>query len=213
LKNQLRNVGQKIWAFLTDVPGWPDAPKALRFRRLIPIAVPCVLLFGLFVWSQFFRAPERNAERATDLPLQALQVEVNQLQLACSDQQATELSAQATQAHGLCVEESALPPVLRSLKQQAVEKGWEATFVTVDRSEETPPPEAVVAYYPVRGKMAAKASGQAFENLVSFLEQIPRAPKRIDLMRLTVRADEQGRYAAELNLRFVRPVAGHEKTP
>ena len=215
MKNKLKAIASVGWALLTEIPGWPDAPTALRVRRALPIVAPFFALVVLVGWTKFIREPRIRTEQEADRPVLALEEEVSSLRLRCSDQQARELLASTTEASQLLIEEPELRPILRSLKQRAADSGWNATFQTADRSIEPAPEDSQVLYLPARGKLAAKAnSPQAFSNFLAFIDQLNASPKRIDLTRLAIRADEQSGYVAELNLRMVcRIAAAHEKTP
>jgi len=186
----------------------------MRVRRALPILVPSLALSLLLGWSLLLREPKIEAERSAHQPLVSLREDVDRLEIACSEQQAKELATRTTEASLVLVEESELGPILRSLKQRAVEQGWEATFQTTNRSDEASPEGAQIVYLPAHGKLSTKAGNpQTFPRLLAFLDQLTVSPKRIDLTRLAIRADEQGRYFVELNFRLACRAVAHEKTP
>ena len=213
MKNKLINLGLVCWHFLTDVPGWPDAPKWMRWRRALPILIPCSAILVLVFWSVAVRDPQIRAARAAHQPLFALEEEIAALRLKCSEQQATELATKSAAVADLLLREPAeLGPWLHTLKQEAVNRKWEANFQAGDASAETPDAADQVIFLPVRGRLASTADNPAsFSALLALLDRYSSTGKRIDLTRLAIRADEQGRYAVELNLRLAcrRP---HEKT-
>jgi hypothetical protein len=214
LKSRLKVIASVGWSLLTEIPGWPDAPTSLRVRRALPIVAPFFALVVLVGWTQFIREPRMRAEQEADRPVLALEEEVSSLRLRCSDQQARELMATTTEASLLLIEEPELRSILRSLKQHAADRGWNATFQTADRSTEPAPEGSQILYLPARGKLAAKAnSPQVFSNFLAFIEQLNASPKRIDLTRLAIRADEQGGYTSEISFRMVSRASAHEKTP
>lgn len=213
MKTKLLTFGLACWHFLTEVPGWPDAPRWMRWRRALPLLIPCVAILALLGWNAAFLDPKIRAERAAHQPLFSLEEEIAALRLSCSDQQATELEAKAGAAAALLLGGPAeVGPLLQTFKKEAISRNWEATFQAGDASAESPVADAPVVFLPVRGKLASPAGNPgSFPALLALLERYSSTGKRIDLTRLAIRADEQGRYAVELNLRLAsrRP---HEKT-
>ena len=147
-------------------------------------------------------------------PLFALENDITTLELACSEQQATELAQQAEAAtRSLLAGSAALPEFLASLKAEAATRGWDAKWVTSDASSAGPTTSGPVIYLPVRGKLVPRAGmADPFASLLSLLERFSSSGKRIDLIRLAIRADEGHWTAVELNLR-VLTLLPHEKTP
>lgn len=206
------------WLLLTEVPGWPDAPKGIRLRRALPLAVPAAALLLVLLWTVAFRSPQIAAQRASVQPLRDLEAEIETLRLSCSDQQAGELAVQAAEADSRLVASPAeVTAILADLRKKAVERGWDATFHAADASTEPAAEDAQVAFLSAKGRLSPSSgplSGDMtrFSSLLALLEEFSVATKRIDLTRLAIRADEQGRYAVEVNLRLACRVV-HEKTP
>jgi hypothetical protein len=213
LKTKLKNFGLASWHLLTEVPGWPDAPRWMRWRRALPIIIPCAAILLLVIWNATFRDPHIRAERAVHQPLFSLEEEIATLRLNCSEQHAAELATKSAAVADLLLGSPAeLGPLLQTFKKEAVSRNWEGNFQAGDASAETPDADAQVIFLPVRGKLASPAGNPgSFPALLALLERYSSTGKRIDLTRLAIRADEQGRYAVELNLRLAcrRP---HEKT-
>jgi len=213
LKTKFITFGLACWHFLTEVPGWPDAPKWMRWRRALPLLVPCVAILLLLLWNVALRDPQIRAERAAHQPLFSLEEEIADLRLKCSDQQATELADKATTVADLLLgAPTELGPLLQTFKKEAISRKWEASFLAGDASAENPAADAQVIFLPARGKLLSQTGNPgSFSALLALLERYSSTGKRIDLTRLVIRADEQGRYAVELNLRLAcrRP---HEKT-
>jgi len=213
LKTKLITFWLACWHFLTEVPGWPDAPKWMRWRRALPLLLPCVAIFGLMIWNAALREPQIRAARAARQPLFALEEEIASLRLNCSEDQATELTAKSAKVSDMLLGGPAeLAPLLQTFKKEALSRNWDANFQAGDASAETPAPDAQVVFLPVRAKLSSAAGNAgSFSALLALLERYSSTGKRIDLTRLAIRADEQGRYAVELNLRLAcrRP---HEKT-
>ena len=213
MKTKLINFGLVCWHLLTEVPGWPDAPQWMRWRRALPIIIPCLTILLVVVWNTAVRDPHIRAERAAHQPLFSLEEEIAALRLSCSEQQATELAAKSAAVADLLLRSPAdLGPLLQTFKKEATKRNWEASFQAGDTSAETPDAAAQVIFLPVRGKLASAAGNPgSFQSLLALLDGYSSTGKRIDLTRLAIRADEQGRYAVELNLRLAcRRI--HEKT-
>jgi len=213
LKTKLINFGLVCWHLLTEVPGWPDAPRWMRWRRALPIIIPCVTILLMVIWNTAVRDPHIRAERAAHRPLFALEEEIAALRLNCSEQQAAELATKSAAVSDLLLGSPAeLGPLLQTFKKEATTRNWEANFQAGDASAETPEENAQVMFLPVRGRLTSTAGNPgAFPALLALLDRYSSTGKRIDLTRLAIRADEQGRYAVELNLRLAcRRI--HEKT-
>jgi hypothetical protein len=213
LKTDLHNFARLCWRLISEVPGWPDAPRQVRVRRALPAVVPCIGILLLAGWNLLVRDSSIRAERTAHQSVLALDDEVSSLRLGCSDQQAGELAAEAAVASRLLIENpSDSVPILHDLKKEADSRNWEANLQTIDVSADTIPPDADVIFLPVRGRLTATPGRKAggFPSLLALLEQFSASERRIDLTRLLVRADEEGRYVVELNLRLAcrRP---HEK--
>jgi len=193
-----------LWKALTEVPGWPDAPRSLRVRRLLPIALPCLGLALLAGWNAFVLAPQMRAGRVAFAPLQAQQEEIAALRQECSDQQAGETAVHATALRRqVLAEPKQLATVLDALKSEAADRGWDASFHAADAGDQPHVTAAQITYLPVRAKLTPfPANPSTFSSLIALLERFSAFDQRIDLTRLAIRADDQGRYAVELNLRL-----------
>ncbi|MFT3867365.1 MAG: hypothetical protein QM715_02595 [Nibricoccus sp.] len=202
MKNKLRSFAVDCWHILTEVPGWPDAPRQLRLRRLLPAVVPVAAIVLLFLWNLAWNGPRIQNQRTTFQPLLALQQEVADLQLASSDTKAIEAATRASEAANmLLAQPKQLVPVLDELARTARAKGWDATFQALP-TPATPQPEALLQYVTARGKLApTPGNAQSFASLLVLLEQFSPPNRSIDLTRLSIRADEQGKLTAEVFLR------------
>lgn len=201
MKNKLRNLALDCWHILTEVPGWPDAPRQLRLRRLLPAVVPVAAMLLLFLWNRTWNMPRIQNERTTFQPLLALEQEVADLQLAGSDAKAAEAATRASEAGNMLLSQpKQFVPTLDELTRTARAKGWDATFQALPPAP--PQPDALLQYVTARGKLApTPGNAQSFSTLLVLLEQFSSPNRSIDLTRLTVRADEQGRLTAEVFLR------------
>lgn len=214
MKTKLQELGQDCWQMLTEVPGWPDAPRNMRIWRAVPIILPCVLILLLWGWNGLIRDPQIQRERASHQVLLEQEKELDALRLSVSEQQAGELSARAALAGKQILNGAKdLPPLLEKFKKMANDKDWSGNFQASDLSTEAKEANTPLSFYAVRAKLSAgPGNPEAFTALVALLDEFSAAEKRIDLTRLSIRADEQGRYAAELNLRLVGRTLD-EKTP
>lgn len=167
----------------------------------------------LLIWNLAWRDPHIRKERATHASLLAMEEEIATLRLSCSEQQAQELTTRSAEvAKRLLGGPAELPPLLQTLKKETIALRWGANFQAGEVSGDTPAADDQVIFLPVRGKLTSPTGNSAsFPALIALLEHISSSEKRIDLTRLVIRADEQGRYAVELNLRLACPRL-HEKT-
>ena len=205
MKTKLIHFGLQCWQLLTEVPGWPDAPRWMRWRRALPLVFPCVVMALLATWQSAVRDPHILAERAAHQPLSSLEEEVTSLQANCTEEHAMDMLAKSTEARKSLLNEPAeLGPILKTLKKEAISRQWEANFQAGDASLENTAADAQVKYLPVRGKLSSTSANTGpFVTLLALIEGYSTTGKRIDLTRLAIRADEQGRYAVEMNLRLV----------
>lgn len=214
MKTKIVSVLRAAWLVLTEVPGWPDAPAWARLRRALPVVLPGAGMAAIVAWSVWVHGPRVAAQRAALQPLLALEEEISTLQLACSEQQASELAGRAAAANRVLLEKpEEVAPFLRALKKEAAERGWEGNFLASESTAEPAAEGARISYLPVRARLTPAANNaEPFPSLLALLERLSSAGKRIDLMRLAIRADDQRWQSVELNLRLARPVV-HEKTP
>lgn len=202
------------WRILTEVPGWPDAPAWVRMRRAMPVVFPCMALVLLLDWNLLYHAPRAREQRLALQPLLALQDEIAALKLMGSAQQAAELADRAAEASRLLLDSPAdLASLLATLKKEATDRGWEASFVPTDPENSRPAPQAAVGFLPVRAKLVPQpANADAFGSFMDLMNRFSAMGKRIDLIRLGVRADEHRWHVVDLNLRVGYPLS-NAKTP
>lgn len=192
------------WRSLTEVPGWPDAPVAMRLRRTLPLVIPSVVVLLLLCWSALYHAPRAKQQQAELMPLLELEAEISSLKMISSEEQVAELAERAASAQQLLLQSpDELPEILQTLKQAAAERGWEATFVAADAGGIVPAEGALIGYLPVRGKLVPMTTNQdVFGSFNRLMERFSAPGKRIDLIRLSVRADEHRWQLVELNFRL-----------
>lgn len=214
MKTKPADALKNFWLMLTEVPGWPDAPAWARLKRALPVLVPCVGMLFFAVWYFAIHAPRVRLETEAALPLIALEDEIAMLQLATSEQQVAELNERAASASRQLLDSPAeAAAFLKGLKKEAADRGFDATLISSEVSAESAPEGALVSFIPVRGRLVVgPGNTEPFVNLLALLDRFASAGKRIDLMRLAVRADDQKWQAIEVNFRLVCP-AVHEKTP
>ena len=199
---------------LTEVPGWPDAPVSARARRALPVLIPCVGMLLLLGWNLAVQAPRVRAQQVALRPLVSLESEISTLRLAFSEQQVREVAERAAGASRLLLDSAAeLPEFLRALKQEAAGRGWDAGFFAADAPDITPLEGMLITYLPVRGKLVpVSGNPDAFASLLGLLERFSSSGKRIDLIRLAIRADERRWHLVEMNFHLACAVT-NEKTP
>ncbi|WP_404423135.1 hypothetical protein [Nibricoccus sp. IMCC34717] len=201
----MRRFATLFWLVLTEVPGWPNAPWPHRLRRLLPVLVPVIALISLAAWLYAIHLPQRNREAAAAAPLLALEAEVSSLALKISDSQASTLAATAAAARNRLVNDvDQRQRLLATLQQQATAAGWSVTFQAGD----TP----VVLNSRHFGSTSVRAvfkpapeNQRPLASLLTFLEGLTQSPKRIDLIRLSIRADELGWHSVEAGLLLAVP--------
>ena len=204
MKTELGLRCQAVWQTLTEVPGWPDAPKALRIRRMLPIAIPAVAFVGLLLWHFAWVRPAMARARAEHEPVLELAREVEELRAVSTESGSAELASKAAEASRLLLDSpAALKTELASLQELAAAAGWQAVFQPLPALPEPLPDSAVLSFLPVRGKLTPLPNNAtAFPSLLTLLEQLSGVKKRIDLTRLVIRADEEGRQSAEIHLQL-----------
>jgi hypothetical protein len=214
LKTKLQTYLHVCWYVLTEVPGWPDAPRRARFMRAMPIVLPLILIALAIAWRIFVYSPERYAIDAALRPLLKLERDVSDLEIVNSDQQVAQLNEQASAASRLLIDSpEAIAPLLKDLKSRARNAGWDASFQRPATEENPRDGEHAVAFVTVRGRLKPlAANADPFSSLIALLEQVSGGEKRIDLTRVAIRADDTRWQAVELSLRFACPAA-HAKTP
>ena len=213
MKNKTRLNIQDCWRILTEVPGWPGAPRLMRVKRLLPVVIPVTGIAFVFIWTQLWTQPRIRATRAAHQPFLALEQEVSDLQLSGSDDRARDAATRAAQiTDALLAEPSQAANILEKFTRAAQPLGWEAVFHPLPVPTAAPPADAMMIYVTARGKLPPlPGNAQPFTTLMALLEQFSLPNQSIDLTRLSVRADENGKQSAEVNLRIGCRIT-HEKT-
>lgn len=209
MKIDLRKTLRRTWQLLTAVPGWPDAPYPLRLRRALPIALPCLGLLLLAVWELAIERPRTHAEQAVRAPLLTAEAEVTTLRMRWSDAAAAALTARAERAERVLLPRpEAAPATLAALAAAAAAQHWQASFRPAATESTDAQPGSPVAYLLARGKLEPDSeNARPFPTLLAFLEAFEANEKGIDLTRLAICADEDGRYSVEANLRLAYRLA------
>jgi len=204
---------QNTWRVLTEVPGWPDAPVWAKCRRALPVLLPLIAMLALLVWSLAVHAPRVRRESQALAPLVALESEIVSLRIA-SDREIAALAEKTTEASRTLIDGDAeAAAFLRTLKKEAADRGWEASFHLSDGVEDATASAGGIEYLSVRARLKpAATNNEPFTTLQTLLERFSSLGKRIDLMTLAIRADEKRWQTVELTLRLTRPVS-HAQTP
>jgi hypothetical protein len=209
LKTDPRKALGWLWQLLTAVPGWPDAPSSLRLRRALPIALPCLGLLLLAGWELAIEQPRARADRALRAPLITAEAEVTALRMKWSDAAAASLTVRARQSErALLPRPEAIPEALAALSAAAAAQHWQASFRTAATESTDAPPGSPIGYLLARGRLAPDPENdRPFPTLLAFLETFETNEKAIDLTRLSICADEDGRYSVEASLRLAYRLA------
>jgi hypothetical protein len=211
-KPKLQSFARDAWAWLSEVPDRPHAPRALRVRRALPIALPSLAILALLGWKLAVSDPHARAQRAAGAPLLALEEETTSLRLACSDKEARDLAVQAAEsARSFLKSPSELGPALGGLEKLANREGWEGGFQPMDTVIQPPGEGALTGVLAAKGTLKPAPENQRpWPTLLLLLDDLSTWDKQIALTRLVIRADEQGRYSVEAGLRLAY-LLNHEK--
>jgi hypothetical protein len=155
----------------------------------------------LSLWNQVWTRPRIQSVRTQYQPLLSLEQEVADLQLGGNDDKAAEAASRAAEAgHMLLPEPKQIGILINEFTRSALTSGWEATFQALPAP--APAADMPMSFITVRGKLVpTTGNAQAFASLLAFLSQFSPANRSVDLTRLSIRADEQGRQTAEVSLR------------
>jgi hypothetical protein len=170
----------------------------------MPIALPAAAMLALFGWKLAVSDPGDRVERAGRQPLLRLEKEVAMLRLSCPDREARDLRSRAVEAaKSLMKGPQDANSVLGSLQKSASEQGWEATFQASKALTGAGGNGSSVGYLPAKGKLQPAAGNQRpWETLLPLLDRVSAPEQPIDLTRLAIRADEEGRISVETGLRL-----------
>ena len=216
MKTDLAGALRSGWSLLTDVPGCPRASWAARGRRAFPLLLPALALLGFGVWKVARFDPQLRAAHESHRSLFALEREVTALRFSGSDAEARTFRVRAGQQA-----QALLPPsaadggsagneLAGSLERAAVERGWQADF-RPEAGVEAPGPGGRIGFLNITGKLQqARDNAHPWPTLLLLLDQFSSQGKHIDLTRLAIRADEEGNYSVEANLRLAYLLT-HEK--
>lgn len=214
MKTEVSRPISGVWQALSEVPGWPDAPLVVRLRRMWPLALPLFSCVALVVWTSFVREPLRQAVRTANAEMLTLEQEAEQLRQALSDQTAVEITGRAAAARAQLLESPAvLQERLQAYAIQARSAGWEVTFQTYGLSEDgsAAGETAQLVYAPARVHLEPRAENtDRFNTLIGTLAGLAATPGRVEITRVSIRADLPGVPVVDVNIRAAcRPT--HEK--
>jgi len=205
LKTEVSRPLATLWQALSEVPGWPDAPARVRLRRLWPLVLPLAGCLILAVWSGLIREPHRNGVRAAHAGLLTLEEETEVLRQTLSEQTATELTAAANAARALLLESPAvLQERLQAFIGDARAAGWNATFQIYAQADDGPSAEGDAPFIltPARVHLEPReGNADRYTSLVATLARLAALPGRIEITRVSVRADQPGVPVVDVNLR------------
>jgi hypothetical protein len=214
LKTDPTAVLRRGWSLLTGVPGWPDAPVGARRRRALPLLLPFLLLVLLGAWKVAVEDPGLRAVQAAHAPLFTLEKDVATLRAALPESAARDSRDQASQVEASLLSGPAGPALavaLRTLAETSAQQGWVGSF----QGTGAPPTDGGarrLGFLTASAELRPTArNARPWPTLLLLLDAFSSQGKQIDLTRVAIRADEEGNYSVEANLRlgYLLP---HEKT-
>jgi hypothetical protein len=203
LKTDGRRWANWIWDLLTAVPGDAEATRVARLRRALPIVVPLAIALATAAWTLAVWSPRIRAVQRACIPLEALESEVTAEQVRFSNEQVDGLDALARKADAVLLrspEDAA--SVLDRLAATAARRHWTANFHASRYPPAPSTPGIAVGLLNVRGSLSALGGETSYSDLLAWLRDIEAGPQRIELTRLAICADEEGRCTAEITLRL-----------
>ncbi len=205
MTRRFHSIARGAWSLLTSVPGRPSATAGARLRRALPIAVPSLGIVVLTCWQWGIAAPRTRSERAARQPLISLEHEVRGRESAPASAEARTLRERASEALGPLPRGTAsLARMPQTLSARAAAAGWQATIRALGDPSEAPGRGALLAYAGFKGNLRqAPDNSRPWPTLLPFLGAFSGPDQPIDVTRLAIRADEQGRYSVEMRLSIV----------
>lgn len=213
MKAETLKVLRRFWRFLTIIPGWPDAGRLARTAYALPLAIPFSGLLLLWAGDTLVRRPAIEAVRDNCAPAEALEAEVDSLGYACSDAQVAETAAAvAALEAGVVGDPAQLQVLMDRMRATATAKGWSVALIANEPELPAPGAPRSFVFQTLRGRVTPLEGGGDFRTLLGLLEEFVPAEVRGGVSRVAIRADEQGRLAADIGVRLaVSPP--DEKTP
>lgn len=186
-----------VWNFLTVIPGWPDAGRTARVLYVLPVAVPVVALAGLAAWAFLVRGPEIRRVRTAGLPGMQVEAEIAALERSGAEMQSTAAGPALERARRLALGDAAqVAARLAEMRAGAATHGWSATL---HAGELVPPAEGeLLAHRTIRGRLLPEPGNTTpFNSLLALLDEFFPSDVHGNLVRLTIRADDQGSIGAD----------------
>jgi len=204
LKTDPARILGSAWTALTGVPGVPDAPLGARWRRALPMLIPLVATAALLGWKLGYSDRHLRAERLDRVPLLQMEREADVLRIACSVRAVDDSRARAgTARRSLVAGPGAVGAALNSLASSLAVQGWKGKFVPADAGTEPAAVGSRVGFLQAGGTLQpASGNRSPWQTLLPILDQLSEHGQPIDLTRLVIRADEEGRYSVETRLRM-----------
>jgi hypothetical protein len=212
LKIDLPRLIHRGWSLLTEVPDWPGAPVSARIGRALPIALPVAAMLALAAWTIAVSDRAYNGARAGRQPLLELESEVAALGQTCTNRGAYDLRERASEtARSLMGGQKDLDKVLEGAKRTAAIQGWDAAFQAGNGRVDSESKGSSVAFLTAKGTLhPAPGNKHPWETLLLLLDKVSAPGQPIDLTRLAIRADEEGRCSVDVVLRVAYIVANEK---
>lgn len=212
MPTSLRRIGKFFNGVVVEVPGWPDAPKWVRFRRGFPLLLPAALALLLIAASEFVHKPYMNAVRREHANLLAIEDEIEDMRFRWSDQRAAELEEHARTISGRLLPSALeVEGFLAGFRSEFESLGWDFRYQAYDAPTGAPEGGIPVVFAPVLVRMTAlKDNKSPLDSLLKSIHRLGSAGPRVDFTRLSIAAGDNMEPIVEMNLRIACAV-NHEK--
>lgn len=214
MRTSLNRLGKLLGGALFEVPGWPDAPKSVRFRRALPILLPAALVLVLGAGSVLVHKPHMNSVRRSHADLLQMESQLEGLRMVWSDQYAEELEAEAR-----AISNHLLPTVraaenfLAGVGAQSDQLGWEFRFQVYETPTAPTDGSSSIAFAPALVRLKAREDNQTpLSTFLRVVELLEGSNSHVDLTRLAVTVGDLDQPTVEMNLRMACAVKD-EKSP
>jgi hypothetical protein len=189
---------------VVEVPGWPDAPKWVRFRRAFPIIFPATIALLLIAGSKLIHQPHMDSVRAEHSGLLTTEQELQEMRFRWSDQRAEELAEHARVVSGrLLPSPKAVEGFLAGFEAEFRSLGWDFRFQAYDVPVGATERQSTVAFAPALVRMSALAGNESpLESFLKVTARLGGSGPRVDVTRLLVTVYEDREPQVEMNLRI-----------
>ncbi len=181
-----------LWAALTEVPGWPDAPYLLRLRHALPVLLPVALICGGLAFHFGSLQPHSKAVRRDLAPARALETEIEALNQSGSATQQEELKRlHASRLAATLTTDTERSELAQEIRSLALRQGWAAKPSWL--ANDTAAPLSPLSEQTLRLRFELPvANTSPFPSFLSLLATLAEQPKALQHRSLRIRADDTG---------------------